>query len=186
MIAPLVRDWQVDGLAALKGAAPEDQPAFEILYLDSLAARVLVGGLEPPYTVEHGSEVVAFLLQAIANAPAYGPTRTPDPSEAVTVARRSLVAGAHAFAALGLPGLAQLVNRVITATVGELEMHTGEPDEQVRALFRYGLLAVASGPANEVATIAAEGIDELFGAWDGLIGDGFVPPWRVPSTSDAG
>jgi hypothetical protein len=186
MTAPLVRDWQVDGLAALRSVSAEDLPSFEILYLDALAARVLSGGLEPPHTVEHGSEVVAFLLQAISRAAGYAPARTPTPSEAMTVARESFVAGARAFAGRGLPGLAQLVSRVITAAVGELEMHTGTPDEQVRALFRYGLLAVASGPANEVSLAAAEGIDELFGAWDGLIGDGFAPPWRVPSTSDAG
>jgi hypothetical protein len=182
MTSPLVRDWQVDGLAALKGTAVEHQPAVEILYLDALAARVLGGGLEPPYTVEHGSEVVAFLLQAVANARAYAPGRTPTPSEAVTAARDAFVAGAGAFAARGLPGLAQLVNRLITAAVGELELHAGAPDEQVRALFRYGLLAVASGPANELAVLAAEGIDELFSGWDALIGDGFVPPWRRAQT----
>jgi hypothetical protein len=176
---PLVRDWQVDGIAALKGLTPENQPALEILYLDALAARLLGGGLEPPYTVEHGSETVAFLLQSVAKAAAYVPDRTPAPSEAMTAARESFLAGAHDFAARGLPGLAQLVNRVITAAVGELEIHTGAPDEQVRALFRYGLLAVASGPGNEVSQAAAEGVDELFAAWDGLIGEGFVPPWRV-------
>jgi hypothetical protein len=186
MIAPLVRDWQVDGIAALKGLTADDQPAFEILYLDALAARLLGGGLEPPYTVEHGSEVVAFLLQAVARAAAYAPDRTPTPTGSVTAARESFLAGSHAFAERGLQGLAQLVNRIITAAVGELERHTGASDEQVRALFRYGLLAVASGPANEVATVAADGVDELFGAWDGLVGDGFVPPWRVPAASGAG
>ncbi|HEY0239364.1 MAG TPA: hypothetical protein VGC37_12015 [Friedmanniella sp.] len=186
MSTPLVRDWQVDGIAALKGLTPKNQPALEILYLDALAARLLGGGLEPPYTVEHGSETVAFLLRAVARSTAYAPDRTPTPSEAMTKARSSFLTGAHDFAGRGLPGLAQLVNRVITAAVGELEMHTGAPEEQVRALFRYGLLAVASGPANEVSPVAAEGVDELFEAWDGLIGDGFVPPWRVPSTADAG
>lgn len=186
MSGPLVRDWQVDGLAALRASAPEQLPAFEILYLDALAARVLGGGVEPPYTVEHGSEVVAFLLQAVARAAAYVPDQTPTPSEAMTAARESFLDGARAFAARGLPGLAQLVNRLITAAVGELEVHTGAPDEQVRALFRYGLLAVASGPANEVSHAAAEGVDELFAAWDALIGLGFVPPWRVPVTSDRG
>lgn len=186
MIAPLVRDWQVDGLQALKSLAPRDQAAFEILYLDAVAARVLGGGLEPPYTAEHGSEVVAFLLQSVARAAAYAPERSPIPSEAGTAARQAVLTGARGFADRGLPGLAQLVNRVITAAVGELEMHAGAPEEQVRALFRYGLLAVASGPGNEVSQEAAEGIDELFVAWDAVIGRGFVPPWRVPVASDQG
>jgi hypothetical protein len=50
-----------------------------------------------------------------------------------------------------MPGLAQLLNRVITAAVGELERQSGSPEEQVRSLFRYGLLALASGPAPDDA-----------------------------------
>lgn len=187
MTAPTTKSWQADGLAGLTNLTPTSQPAFEILYLDSLAARLLgSGGLEPPYTVEHGAEVVAFLLQALTRAPGYLPDQVPAPTDAMTQARQAIMAGAHAFAARRLPGLAQLVNRVITAAVGELEAQSGSPEGQVRSLFRYGLLAVASGPANELAVAAAEGIDELFAAWDDLIGDGFVPPWRSTAGAGAG
>jgi hypothetical protein len=187
MTAPVMRDWQIDGLAGLTSPSAEDLPSFEILYLDSLAAWVLGGvGLELPHTVEHGAKVVAFLLQAMTNASAYAPERTPTPSDAMTLARESVLAGARGFGERGLPGLTQLVNRVISASIGELELHTGAPEEQVRSLFRYGLLAVASGPANELPQAAAEGIDELFVAWDALIGDGFAPPWRSSVTPSTG
>lgn len=187
MTAPTTESWQVDGLAGLKSLTPTDLPSFEILYLDSLAARLLgSGGLEAPYTVEHGAEVVAFLLQATINASAYVPEQIPAPTAPMTLARQAVLTGAGELAARGLPGLAQLVNRVITAAVGELERQSGSPEEQVRSLFRYGLLALASGPANELAVTAAEGVDEVFSAWDDLIGAGFVPPWRSAVGATAG
>ena len=184
MTAAPTKDWQVDGLAGLSGLRAEDLPSFEILYLDALAARVLgTGDLEPPYTVEHGAQVVAFLLQAMTNAPAYAPGQTPTPTDLTRKAREAVLSGAHDLGARGRPGLGQLVNRLISAAVGELELHAGEPEDQVRSLFRYGLLAVASGPANELDPSAAEGVDEIFSAWDGLIGDGFVPPWRTAAST---
>jgi hypothetical protein len=187
MTAPTTESWQVDGLAGLTALTPTDLPSFEILYLDSLAARLLgSGGLEPPFTVEHGAEVVAFLLQAAINAPAYVPEQIPAPTGPMTLARQAVLAGAHDLASRGMPGLAQLVNRVITAAVGELERQSGSPEEQVRSLFRYGLLALASGPDNELAVAAAEGIEEVFSAWDDLIGAGFVPPWRSVAGASAG
>ena len=185
MTVPVMRRWQVDGIAGLKALCAEDLPSFEILYLDAVAACVLGRAeLEPPHTVEQGAQVVAFLLGSMTSAAAYTPERTPTPSEAITLARGSIVDGGHALAARGVAGLTQLVNRVIPAVVGELELHGDAPVEQVRSLFRHGLLAVASGPANEVPLAAAEGIDELFEAWDGLIGSGFTPPWRSPVSSD--
>lgn len=187
MTAETKHGWQADGLAGLKNLTPESLPAFEILYLDALAARLLgTADLEPPYTVEHGAEVVAFLLQSTIKAAAYVPEQVPAPTAGITEARQAVLAAAHAFAARGLPGLAQLVNRVITAAVGELERQSGSPEDQVRSLFRYGLLAVASGPANQLTVAAAEGIDAVFSGWDDLIGAGFVPPWRSPAGSSAG
>jgi hypothetical protein len=176
-----LQDWRVDGLSGLAGLTAETLPAFEIIYLDSLAAYVLASGeLEAPYTVEHGSRVVAFLLRATVTANGYRPTQAPAPTAGLMSAREAVLVGAHAFAARGRSGLSQLVNRLIPAAVGELELQSASADEQVRSLFRYGLLAVASGPANQLTVAAADGITEIFVAWDGLIGAGFVPPWRVP------
>lgn len=75
----------------------------------------------------------------------------------------------------------QLVTRFLGAAVGELEIHAGAPEEQVRSLFYYGLLAVASGPGNRLSQSSADGIGQLFVAWNDQIGAGFVPPWRVPA-----
>lgn len=187
MTAEIRHGWQADGLTGLTNLTPDRLPAFEILYLDALAARLLgTDGLEPPYTVEHGAEVVAFLLQSMINASAYAPDQVPTPTPAIAEARQAVLDGAGDFATLGVPGIAQLVNRVITAAVGELERQSGSAEEQVRSLFRYGLLAVASGPANQLAVTAVEGVDALFDGWDSLIGAGFVPPWRSPAGSTAG
>lgn len=176
-----LQDWRVTGLSGLAGLTAEDLPAFEILYLDSLAAHVMASGeLQEPYTVEDGTQVVAFLLRAIATARSYRPSPAPALSHDLVQAREAVVTGAHAFAARGRSGLSQLVNRLIPAAVGELELRSGSAEQQVQSLFRFGLLAVASGPANQLSTAAAEGIDEILLAWDELIGAGFVPPWRVP------
>lgn len=73
----------------------------------------------------------------------------------------------------------QLVNRFLAAAVGELEIHKESAEAQTRSLFYYGLLAIASGPDNSLSQRAANGIIDLFDAWDGQIGAGFVPPWRL-------
>lgn len=177
------KDWRADGLAGLAACRAEDVPALEIVYLDALAAYLMGNGPLPgPYTVEHGAQVVACLLSATTKAASYRPEQSPTVTEGVEAAREAVVDGAHAFAARGPAGLSQLVNRLIQAAVGELERLSAEPEEQVRSLFRYGLLAVASGPANQLTVVAADGVSEVFAAWDELIGAGFVPPWRVAAT----
>ncbi|MGI8666759.1 MAG: hypothetical protein ACR2N4_12110 [Jatrophihabitans sp.] len=72
---------------------------------------------------------------------------------------------------------------MIPAVLGELEIHQQAPEEQTRSLFYYSILAVASGPLNLLAEAAAEGVQELFVAWDELFGAGFVPPWRRPAST---
>jgi hypothetical protein len=172
-------DWQEPSLAGLAALRIEAMPAFEVLFLDDLAGYLMgAGALEPPYTVEHGSRVVSGLFAAIVNSMQYEPERFPEPTEGIELARKRFVQGAHDFAEQGAAGLAKLVNRVIPAVLGELEIHKDAAEEQTRSLFYYSLLAVASGPLNLLAEDAAAGCLELFQAWDAVFGNGFVPPWR--------
>jgi hypothetical protein len=77
----------------------------------------------------------------------------------------------------------QLVNRFLAAAVGELKIQKASAEAQTRSLFYYGLLAVASGADTRLAQAAEDGILYDFKAWDGQIGDGFVPPWRLVATN---
>ena len=177
-------DWQQPSLQGLAGLAVETMPAFEVLFLDDIAGYLMgPGPLEPPYTVEHGSRIVSALLGAIVNSARYTPEEAPTLTPEISTARASFVQGAHDFAALGVDGLAQLVNRLVPAVVGELEIHKEAPEEQTRSLFYYGLLAVASGPSNSLDEDAATGVMHIFRAWDEEFGKGFIVPWRRSATS---
>jgi len=177
------RDWQRLSERGLAALSPDRLPAAELLFLDGLAAHLMgPGAPESPYTIEQGTVIVGHLLRALVDCSvleiADSPPLTPEMSEA----RTAIVEGAHQFATRGVPGVKQLVNRFLAAAVGELEIHKDSAEAQTRSLFYYGLLAVASGPDNRLAPAAADGILEVFRAWDEQIGEGFVPPWRIVST----
>jgi hypothetical protein len=174
-----VPNWQEPSLHGLARLGIEAMPAFEVLFLDDLAGYLMgAGPIEPPYTVEHGSRVVSALLGAVVNSAGYTPEREPEPTPRIVEARAAFVQGGHELAGKGTAGLAQLVNRLIPAVLGELETHKSAADEQTRSLFYYSMLAVASGPLNVLDQDAAAGVQELFLAWDGVFGSGFIPPWR--------
>lgn len=183
---PASTDWEQPSLQALAGLQLESVPAFEVLFLDDVAAYLMgAGPLEPPFTVEHGSRVVSALFRAMVNANRYEPEQVPAESEDIAESRAQLVLGAHRFAELGADGLARLVNRLIPAILGELETHKDSPEQQARSLFYYSLLAVASGPGNLLSVQAAAGALETFHGWDALLGNGLVLPWRrVVAPSD--
>jgi hypothetical protein len=184
MSEPTEANWQDPSLHALAGLTLEAMPAFEVLFLDELAGYLMgAGPLEPPYTVEHGSRVVSVLFGSALNAGHFTPERVPAETPGILLARETVVQGAHAFAGKGVDGLAQLVNRIIPAVLGELEIHKEDPAEQTRSLYYYALLAIASGPLNMMDEAAANGVMEAFGAWDGLFGDGLVLPWRRQVTA---
>lgn len=171
--------WQRPSLQGLAALCIESAPAFEILTLDGIASFVFGGTLEPPYTIEHGSRIASAVLSAAAESTRYQPDQTPPITPAIEQARNEVQAGAHDFAALGVRGLTQVVNRIVSAAVGELEIHKEDPEAQVRSLFYFGVLALASGPGNTCSELASAGIGEVFIGWDDLIGAGFVPPWRL-------
>jgi hypothetical protein len=176
-------NWQEPSLAALRAVQLDHLPSFEVLLIDDLAGYLMgAGPLAEPYTVENGSRVVTALFGAMINATKYTPNKAPEPTAAMTSLRENFVQGAHAFADLGVAGLGKLVNRLVMAAVGELELHKDDAAEQTESLFYYTLLAVASGPLNLLAVQAADGAEELFVAWDQVFGEGLVLPWRQPST----
>lgn len=177
-------DWRQPSLEGLTSLTLEAVPGFEILLLDDLAAYLMGSGpLEPPYTVEHGSRVVSALFKAIANAGSYSPQDEPAATAAIVNARTQFVDGAHSFAANGVAGLSQLVNRLIPAVLGELERNKEAPELQTCSLFYYAMLAVASGPKNLLTGDAADAMMDIFHAWDALLGDGFIVPWRSEASS---
>lgn len=174
-------DWQNQSVAGLTRLSLDAMPGMELIYLDGLALHLL-GPDAPaaPYTIEHGSAIVSRLLRAVNDAPAVDAGLEPEaPNPAVVPAREAVVAGAHRLAGRGGHGVHQLVTRFLAAAVGELERNRDEPEAQVRSLFYYGLLAVASGPENQCNLETSEGISLAFEQWDRRIGDGFVPPWRM-------
>lgn len=71
----------------------------------------------------------------------------------------------------------------VSVVISRAEIHRESAEAQTRSLFYFGLLAVASGPKNLLTQTAADGIMEVFKAWDGQIGAGFVPPWRIVAPS---
>lgn len=174
-------DWQSQSVAGLTRLGLDTMPAMELIYLDGLAIHLL-GPEAPaaPYTIEHGSAIVSQLLRAVNDAQlANLDLGSDDPDPGLIPARAAVVAGAHRLAGRGGHGVHQLVTRFLAAAVGELERNQDEPEAQVRSLFYYGLLAVASGPENQANLETSESISAVFHDWDRRIGDGFVPPWRL-------
>jgi hypothetical protein len=175
--------WQQLSLQALAALEVDVMPALEVLFIDDLAGYLMgAGPLAGPYTVEQGSRVVSALFEAMTNAARYIPADAPEPTPEMTAARAQIVQGAHEFAERGLGGVNQLVNRLIPAILGELEIYQNAPEDQTCSLFYFSLLAVGSGPQNLMPEEAAGGVMELFRAWDAVFGRGFIPPWRKQVT----
>lgn len=171
--------WQQSGLQALGSLDEASLPAFEMLFLDDVAGYLMgAGPLKPPYTIEHVSRVISMLFQAMVNSHRFAPEDSPTPTPQMESAREAMVLGAHNFAANGMGGLTQLLDRLTPAILGELEINQDAPEEQTCSLFCYSLLAVASGPANLLSDEAAAGVVEIFQAWGELFGRGVLPPWR--------
>ncbi|MFI7708090.1 hypothetical protein [Nonomuraea sp. NPDC049480] len=178
------KSWQqasLDGLAALTVDA---MPAVEALLLDDIAEYLMgAGPRQPPYTVEHGSRVVSALFGAIVNSARFAPSEVPAPTPEITAARAQIVRGAHDFATRGIGGISRLAKRVIPAALGELETHQNSPEKQTCLVFSYALLAVASGPRNLLDDESAIGVMQIFQAWDAVLGQGVVLPWRREAAS---
>lgn len=174
-------DWQSQSVAGLTRLSLDTMPAMELIYLDGLAIHLLgPEAPEAPYTIEHGSAIVSQLLRAVNDAQLANLDHgSDDPDPLLVPARAAVVDGAHRLAGRGGHGVHQLVTRFLAAAVGELERNQEEPEAQVRSLFYYGLLAVASGPENQANLETSESISAVFNDWDQRIGDGFVPPWRI-------
>jgi hypothetical protein len=173
-------DWQSQCVEGLSRLSVDAMPAMELIYLDGLAVHLLGSDAPaPPYTIEHGSVIASLLLRAVTDCAAVNLVLEPDDTDLSSAsARKAIVDGAHRFAGRGGHGVHQLVTRFLAAAVGELA-RLEDPEAQVRSLFHYGLLAIASGPENQASVDTSESILTTFYAWDERIGDGLVPPWRV-------
>ncbi|MCW2780342.1 MAG: hypothetical protein JWR35_791 [Marmoricola sp.] len=178
------QDWQRQSAEGLAELSLDRLPAAELLFLDGLAVYLMgPEAPEPPYTIEQGTVIVGHLLRAVMDCSELHVEGSPESSVEIEEARAAIIEGAHEFAGLGVAGVNQLVNRLLGAAVGELEIHRTSAEAQTCSLFYYGLLAVASGPKNRLSQAAADGIIDILEAWDKQIGAGFVPPWRVVAPS---
>lgn len=174
-------DWQSQSVAGLTQLSVDAMPAMELIYLDRLAVHLL-GPDAPvaPYTIEHGTVIASMLLRAVIDSAAVDLGLEPNDRDAASApAREAVVDGAHRLAHRGGRGAHQLVTRFLSAAVGELERHKESPEAQVRSLFYYGLLAIASGPENKTNVETSESALAAFHSWEERIGGGFVPPWRI-------
>lgn len=177
-------DWQSQSVEGLARLSIVDMPAMELIYLDALAVHLLGADAPvPPYTIEHGTAVASMLLRAVTDSAGTDLALEPDDGGLPTaVGRAAVVDGAHRFADRGGHGVHQLVTRFLAAAVGELE-RVKDPQAQVRSLFHYGLLAIASGPENRASVETSDSVLAAFHAWDERIGNGLVPPWRIVAQS---
>lgn len=182
-VSAQVASWQGQSAAGLAALSMPVMPAVELLLLDGLAAH-LFGPDAPvqPYTIQHGTTLVSLLLRAVNDAPGINlGTAGPDGHPVLDVARQAVVDGAHALGNRRGQGAHQLASRFLTAAVGELERHKDDPETQVRSLFHYGLLAIASGTENKANADISEGILTAYDGWASRIADDFEPPWRSRS-----
>jgi hypothetical protein len=171
--------WQSAALAALLDLSLDDMPSFEILFLDELAGWVFsVGNPGHGYDEKHSALVVGILFRAMEHASAFRPAQVPAESEEIVATRTKIVAGAHELAGTAR-GLQQIIALLAPAAVRELEHNAGRPVAQTYWLYHYSLLVLASGKAADVSEGTLRGITAAFSAWDGLVAEGFVLPWRT-------
>jgi hypothetical protein len=176
-------EWEEASLGGLACVSVETAPAFELLFLDEIAAYLMGSGpLEPPYTEEHGGRIISALLDAMVNSPDYVPEKAPVLTPEISTARAAFVKGAHDLAAVGKDGLTQLICRLMPAVKGELENNKGAPEQQTHWMFYYGMVAVASGPSSIQDEDVAAGVMDIFQAWNEEFAKGFVAPWRRSDT----
>ena len=171
--------WEPAALAALRDLSLKDVPSFEILFLDELAGWAFsVGNPGHGYDEKHSALVVSILFRAIEHARTFRPARVPAESGEIVAVREKIVAGAHELAAAA-GGLQQIIALVAPAAVRELEHYAGRPAAQTYWLYHYSLLVLASGTAGDVNEDTLSGITAAYSAWDGLVAEGFVLPWRT-------
>ncbi len=171
--------WQPAALAALRDLSLDDMPSFEILFLDELAGWAFsVGNPGHGYDEKHSALVISILFRAMEHASTFRPAQAPAESEEIVAARAKIVAGAHELAAAA-KGLPQIIALLAPAAVRELEHNAGKPAAQTYWLYHYSLLVLASGEAGDVSEVTLRGISAAFSAWDGLLAQGLVLPWRT-------
>jgi hypothetical protein len=154
-------------------------PSFEVLFIDEMGAWVLSS--ENPnrdYGERHGAQVISMLFNAIQRAGEFRPAQLPAESEHMAIARRAVVAGAHAIAEAE-DGITLALTRLMPAVIGELEKNARNPGAQIYWLFFYSLLAISSGATEQLNEPVARGIGEMFDAWDSFMAGGFRLPWRI-------
>ena len=177
--------WEPAALAALRDLSLKDMPSFEVLFLDELAGWAFsVGNPGHGYDEKHSALVVSILFRAIEHARTFRPARVPAESDEIVAAREKIVAGAHALATAA-GGLQQIIALVAPAAVRELEHYAGRPAAQTYWLYHYSLLVLASGTAGDVSEDTLSGITAAYSAWDGLVAEGFVLPWRTQRSMES-
>jgi hypothetical protein len=171
--------WQTEVVAALKALAPAQVPALEILLIDGFA-QLIFGDLSEElfFGDEESGQVVSVVFNALINAAELTLSAAPVETEGVRLARELVVVGANDLGEAEV-GLNRLIDRLLPAFAEELEANTGNAGSQLGRCFFFALMGIASGVQGSPPQPAAEGIDEVFGAWDRLMAEGWRLPWRT-------
>ena len=180
-----VPSWQSAARATLRGLSRGDMPGFEILFLDELAGWAFsVSNPGHGYDENHGAAIVSILFRAMEHAGSFRPAQVPAEQDEIAAVREKIVAGAHELAAAD-EGLQQIIALLAPAAVRELEHYAGKPGAQTYWLFHYSLLVLACGTAADVSEVTLRGVSAVFSAWDELLAQGYVLPWRTQRSMEA-
>jgi hypothetical protein len=172
-------DWAIGVTVALRDLTVEDMPSLEVLLIDGIGTWVLSpDNPGQDYGEQHGAVVISNLFTAIERAGEFRPVQFPAESEQIAIARRAVVAGAHAIAK-AKDGITLAITRIMPAAIKELEKNARNPGAQIYWVYFYSLLTISSGTAGRLSDPAARGIGETFDAWDSLMAGGFRLPWHI-------
>lgn len=173
--------WEDDIVHSLKALTGAEAASLEILLLDALIVW-LVSADNPGdgYGDEHAGHLISTLFSALDSARTVHPDQEPDATEDMVAARARIVDGAHELASNGWTGVSLIVSRLMPAMLSELQDNVGDRGKQARGVFVYLLYGVAVGTRDEQDPAVMAGLTAAFAAWNGLLGGGYVVPWRRP------
>lgn len=180
-------DWEDDIVRALRSLTTDESASLEIVLIDAVA-EWLLSGANPGegYDEGHAGHLVSTLFTALDTARTFQPQQQPPVTDEIAHARTKVVEGAHELAKAGGDGIQLIVSRLIPALIAELQNNAGERGKQAHGVFGYLLYALAIGTGEEQDASVMDGLTAAFVAWDAVLREGYVVPWRprpaTPST----
>ncbi len=180
-------DWEDDIVRALRSLTTDESASLEIVLIDAVA-EWLLSGANPgeAYDEGHAGHLVSTLFTALDTARTFQPQQQPPVTDEIKHARTKVVEGAHELAKAGGDGIQLIVSRLIPALIAELQNNAGERGKQAHGVFGYLLYALAIGTGEQQDASVMDGLTAAFVAWDAVLREGYIVPWRprpaTPST----